>query len=172
MKHFFAAVLIILLPLSHAWADLTEPETLRGLDRVQLVVEALHPDAHRINLTREQIEQDVRAKFEAAGIDTLTLEQRMADERRPYLYINCNIMYVENIQLTSFSIDVEVHQRATLADGEQAQALTWAKSYLGIQGKDNAAAKIRGVISSYVDLFTDAVNAPDSESQEEDSDEA
>ena len=53
----------------------------------------------------------------------------------------------------AFSLDIELHQRVTLENGEQAQALTWAKSYLGVQSHDRAAAHIRHVLGGYVDQF-------------------
>lgn len=136
-----------------AGADVTESESLQGLDEIMIVVEALHEDAGHIGLTREALLEEVTVKLDRADIEILTIQERMADERRPYLYVNCNIVYVESISLTSFSIDVEVHQRVTLANGEKAQALTWAKSYLGIQGQTTAAVKIREVIGLFVDQF-------------------
>ncbi len=153
-----AAVIIALCvcPVVAFGEDLTEEETLRELDEVMLIIEALHEDASDIGLTRETLEDDVTEKLESAGIGLLSAEERMASVRRPYLYVNCNVMYVESIKLTSFSIDVEVHQRVTLANGEMAQGLTWAKSYLGIQGQAKAARKIREVVGGFVDEFVSA----------------
>ena len=80
----------------------------------------------------------------------------MTNARRPYLYVNCNVVYLESIKLASFSIDVEVHQRVRLVNGETAQGLTWAKSYLGIQGQETAALKIREVVGGFIDEFISA----------------
>jgi hypothetical protein len=62
-------------------------------------------------------------------------------------------MYLDAAGAASFSLDIEAHQRVTLANGEKAQALTWAKSYLGVQSSDRAAAHIRHVLGGYVDQF-------------------
>ena len=148
-------------PAADPGEDLTEKETLRALDGVMLIVEKLHENAKRIQLSGETLEKDVTEKLKAAGIKRLSSDERLADERRPYLYINCHIMYVESIKLTSFSIDVEVHQRVSLANGKKAQGLTWAKSYLGIQSQANAARKIRDVVAEYVDEFIAAATQDD-----------
>lgn len=142
-------------------ADLSEAETLRGLDAVQVIVEELHDDARHIGLTTASLREEIEQTIEKAGIALLTLAERVEHERRPYLYINCNFLYVESIELASFSIDVEAHQRATLVTGDEAQVLTWAKSYQGLQSGPRAAQKIRDVIRGYIDEFIRAVIAPD-----------
>lgn len=153
------AVAGLLAPTLHA--DLTEEESLRGLDRVQVVVEALHADADAIDLTTEDIKSDAVAKLDAAGIALLSLDERLEDPRRPYVYINCNVIYLESLKLTSFSIDVEVHQRVTLENGQKAQGLTWAKSYLGVQSRETASTIIREVIQAFVAQFVRAATAAD-----------
>lgn len=139
-------------------ADLSEAETLGGLDGVMVIVERLHPDAEKIGLDRETLDADVRSRLQDAGIEILSPQERMESEERPYLYINCNVMYIENIGLVSFSLDIEVHQRVTLANGEKAQALTWAKSYLGVQSRGRAAAQIRHVLAGYIQQFITLYN--------------
>lgn len=156
--HFIARVLVfglapLLLVGGRARADLSEPETLRGLDGVMVIVERLHPDAQRIGLDKETLDAEVRSRLQDAGIPILSSKQRMENERRPYLYVNCNIMYLQRIDLVSFSLDIELHQRVTLAGGEKAQGLTWAKSYLSVQNADQASAQIRHVLAGYVEQF-------------------
>ena len=143
---------LLLLPVG-AGADLTEPESLRNLDGVMLVVERLHPDAEQVDLSRAVVELDVRRKLRNSGIPILSAGRRNANPRRPFLYVNCNLMYVDQVGMATFSIDIELHQRVTLEGGEKAQGLTWAKSYLGVQGKDTAAQKVRDVVGEYLDLF-------------------
>ncbi len=136
-----------------AAADVDEAGSLRGLAGVMVIVERLHGDAANIGLDRETIDAEVRGRLQKAGIRLLSPDERLADERRPYLYVNCNVMYNEAAGAVAFSLDIEVHQRVTLADGANAQALTWAKSYLGVQSRDRAAAHIRHVIGGYTDEF-------------------
>ncbi len=152
---------LILSPTPAFGEDLTEEETLRGLGGVMPIVEELHEDAKNIGLSRETLEHDVAEKLGKAGITILSAEERMANVRRPYLYVNCNVVYVESIKLASFSIDVELHQRVRLADGDMAQGLTWAKTYLGIQGQAKAASKIREVVGGFIDEFIAASTKKD-----------
>ncbi len=139
-----------------ASADLSEDESLKGIAGIMVIVERLHADAATIGLERETLDAVVRGGLQKAGIKILSADERMADERRPYLYVNCNVMDVKNLALVTFSIDIEVHQRVTLVGGEKAQGLTWAKSYLGIQSADRAPEQIRHVLAGYVEQFVAA----------------
>ncbi len=139
-----------------AAADLTEDESLRGISGIMVIVERLHEDAAAIGLDRETLDAVVRDGVQKAGIRILSGEERMADDRRPYLYVNCNVMSAADTGVVAFSLDIEVHQYVTLAGGEKAQSLTWAKSYLGIQSTDRAAQQIRHVLTGYVTQFTEA----------------
>jgi hypothetical protein len=118
-----------------------------------VIIERLHEDAAQIGIDRETLDAVVRDRLQRADIPILSAAEREADDRRPYLYVNCNVMYLREIAAVSFSLDIEAHQRVTLADGEKAQALTWAKSYLGVQSGDRAAAHIRHVLGGYIDQF-------------------
>ena len=155
---YVAAVLCALVVCAPriAAADLTEDESLKGIGGVMVIVERLHADAAAIGLERETLDAVVRDGLQKAGVKILSPDERMADERRPYLYVNCNVMDMKNPALVAFSIDIEVHQRVTLAGGEKAQGLTWAKSYLGIQSSDKAAEHIQHVLAGYVDQFVAA----------------
>jgi len=139
-----------------ASADLSEEESLKGISGVMVIIERLHTDAAAIGLERETLDAVVRDGLQKANVKILSPDERAADERRPYLYVNCNVMDMKNPALIAFSIDIEVHQRVTLTGGEKTQAQTWAKSYLGIQSADQAAEQIRHVLSGYVDQFLDA----------------
>lgn len=130
-----------------------ERDSLRGLAGVMVVVERLHNDAEEIELSRDDLEREITYRLKRAGIPSLTAEQREKDDRQAYLYVNCNVLYVPDIQLTSFSIDVELHQTATLKDGQELPALTWGRSYLGIQHRDRAAAAIRSQLGAFIEAF-------------------
>jgi hypothetical protein len=153
MRVMIALCMFILNAPPVASADVSEDESLKGIAGVMVIVERLHADAATFGLERETLDAVVRGGLQKAGIKILSADERMADERRPYLYVNCNVMDVKNPALVTFSIDIEVHQRVTLASGEKAQGLTWAKSYLGIQSADRASEQIRHVLAGYVEQF-------------------
>jgi len=135
------------------WADVDEPGSLAGLKGVMVIVERLHEDAARIGLDRETLDAIVRDRLQKADIPILSADERLADERRPYLYVNCNVMGLQGAGAVAFSLDIEAHQRVQLADGEHAQGLTWAKSYLGVQSAERATQHIRHVLTGYLDEF-------------------
>ena len=134
-------------------AEVSEANSLRGLKGVLVIIEDLHPDARTIDLTQESIRDAVEDRLRDAGIRIFTVSERLDDSRKPYLYVNCNVIAVPDIELTVFSVDVESHQLVTLQNGDEAVALTWAKSYLGAQGKDRAAQKILDTVGELVDRF-------------------
>lgn len=147
------AIALAGLPSPVANSDVDEPGSLRGLGGVMVIVERLHADAEPIGLERETLDAEVRVRLQSAGIPILSADERAANERRPYLYVNCNVMSLGDAGAIVFSLDIEAHQRVRLADGEYAQALTWAKSYLGVQSRDRAAMHIRDVLGGYIDEF-------------------
>lgn len=153
MRSFVFAISMLAAAALAAQTPEEERDSLRGLDGVMVLVERLHADAEKIQLTRDDLEREVVYRFNRAEIPALTSEERAEDERQPYLYVNCNIIYVPEIELTSFSIDVELHQIATLKDGQEMPVLTWARSYLGIQHRDRAAAAIRSRLGEFIEQF-------------------
>lgn len=157
------SLLTVALAREPASAQVPERESLKGLNGVLLVVEDLHQDARTIDLTRQSIVNLIESRLSDAGIPILSIQERLADPRKPYLYVNCNVMFVPDVELATFSVDVETHQLVTLKTGEDVVALTWAKSYLGVRGKEKAAQKIRDVIAQLIDQFVAdflAVNDP------------
>lgn len=157
MPRFQAAIpatgVFLIALLAAAQSPDEERASLKDLDGVMVLVERLHPDANHIELTREDLEREILYRFKRAGIPALTPAERQANDRQPYLYVNCNILYVPDIQLTSFSIDVELHQNATLKDGREMPVLTWGRSYLGVQHRDRAAAAIRSRLGEFIEHF-------------------
>src|SRR5262245_4405901 len=97
-----------------AGADLTEDESLRDIGGIMVIVERLHEDATAIGLDRETLDAVVRDGLQKAGIRIYSADERLADERRPYLYVNCNVMRAPGANHVAFSLDIEVHQRVTL----------------------------------------------------------
>ncbi len=149
-RMIFACILVLALPCA---GDISESETLQGLDAIQLVVEELPREARPLNVSKGILELDVTKQLQDGGITLLSMDERSAHSRRPYLYVNCNLLYIESLNLTSFSVDVEVHQRVTLETGEKAQGLTWAKSYLGMTSGDIASKRIRETVHDFVGEF-------------------
>jgi hypothetical protein len=147
-----ALTLVCALPA----ADVSEEESFKGVNGVMVIVERLHEDAAAIGLERETLDAVVRDGLQKADIKILSSDERLADERQPYLYVNCNVMHVSDAGLVAFSLDIEMHQRVTLANGEKTLAQTWGKSYLGVQSRERAATQVRHVLSGYITQFIEA----------------
>ncbi|PCJ58556.1 MAG: hypothetical protein COA73_09810 [Candidatus Hydrogenedentota bacterium] len=153
-KFWMLWTLLLALP---CMGDVSETESLKGLDEIQLVVEELPREAQPLKLTKGLLELDATRQLRDNKITLLSVSERLEHPQRPYLYINCNLLYIEKLNLTSFSIDVEVHQRVTLETGEKAQGLTWAKSYLGMTSGDIVAERVREIVRDFLGEYIEAV---------------
>ena len=129
--------------------------TLRGLQGVNVLIEALEPDVERVGLTKQQLQTDVELRLRQAGIHVLTREERLEMPGSPYLYINVNII-LRSEGLAAFNIDVELRQEAFLAtDSSLATVSTWSVGQTGSVGRLRLS-DIRNNVRDYVDQFINA----------------
>jgi hypothetical protein len=129
--------------------------TLRGVQRVEVVVERLEPDVERAGLTQQQLQIDVELQLRKAGIRVLTQREALAVPGQPYLYINANVV-PRSGELTAYSISVELEQLASLeTNGSLAIASTWSAGSTGSVGSERLDF-IRGRIKDRVDEFINA----------------
>jgi hypothetical protein len=140
-----------------SWAGDTERsrQTLRGVEGVYVLIEALEPEVERAGLTTQQLHTDVELRLRQAGIAVLTQEERRRTPGTPYLYVNVNVMPLSGGSPV-FQITVELNQEASLkTDGSLATVATWSVMGLGSSGKTGLAF-IRSSVRDRVDQFINA----------------
>jgi hypothetical protein len=128
-------------------------ETLKGINKICVIVEHLKPEVEQAGLSRSQILKDVGLKLRLAGIKVLAYENSFKEECVGYIYINLNTM--KPIQdLYIYNIDYEFRQKVFLKQNQSlfVPATTWSTGRLGT----GYIANIRESIKNRVDEFINA----------------
>ncbi len=141
-------VAFLLLPtVSIAKGD---PEPLRGLKGVHVLVENIDSQAERLGLTRAQIQTDVELRLRKAGVRVLTEKERLETPGCPHLYVNINTPIGQG--LVVYSISVELFELVTLARGFVTDGAIWNIRFAGCVGTSNIR-KVREGVGDCVDKF-------------------
>jgi hypothetical protein len=129
--------------------------TLRGLQGVEVVVEALAPDVEQAGLTTPQLHTDVEERLRQAGIPVLTAAESLGVPGHPFLYINVNVLLRAD-GLAVFHLTVEVNQEASLTtDASVARVFTWRVGTLGTMERAHLST-VRTLVRAAVDRFITA----------------
>lgn len=142
---------LLLLPV-FAWAQgsAAQRATLKGVNTVEVVVEAMDPVAERDGLTRAQLQTDVEERLRQAGITvgpTLT----------GHLYVNVDTVKGEHGQTYAYNVSVQYIQQIALARDPKAPifAPTWDTGGVGMIAA-NRLSEVRQDVTNYVDQFIKA----------------
>ena len=129
--------------------------SLHGLPGVQVVVEAIQPDAEADGLSIQAIQAASDKILQSSGIWVLTGQERVRIPSAPYLYVNVNTTKSER-GLYSFSIAIQLNQAVTLltAEKNRAYATTWSSGSTGQTGADNLPQLIE-VVEEHIKRFAD-----------------
>lgn len=129
--------------------------SLHGLPGVQLVVEAIQPQAEADGLSTETIQTTAENILRSSGIWLLTGPERIRIPSAPYLYVNVNTTKSQR-GMYSFSIVVQLNQAVTLLTSgkKRAYATTWSSGSTGNTGADNLPQVIQ-VVEEHVTQFAD-----------------
>lgn len=129
--------------------------SLHGLPGVQLVVEAVQPDAEADGLSTQAIQTAAEKILQSSGIWVLTGPERIRIPSAPYLYVNVNTTKSPR-GTYSFSIVIQLNQAVTLltAGKKKAYATTWSSESTGYTGADNLP-QVVPVIEEHIKRFTE-----------------
>jgi hypothetical protein len=147
-------------PLSHI-------ESLEGLKGVEVIVEELKPELEDYNLSVIQIQKEVEAKLQSAGINVLTKEdnEKIQPSRQPYLYIKISSCKLPARRpFFAFYIDFALNQRVKILGNTQLKKYifycpTWYKSELGaVSGKElsNIIEIVKALTEKFIKDFQTA----------------
>ena len=81
--------------------------TLRGLNGVQVVIEALTPKMEEDGLAAKQLQTDVELRLRAAGIPVLSQAEALNTKGMPYLYVNIRAKSSDD-GLYGYSVEVDL----------------------------------------------------------------
>ena len=144
-------VVLLLLPgVSNALTD--EQRVLVGLKGMHVLVEEMNPKAEGLGLTKAQIKVDVELRLRKAGIRVLTEKEQLEMPGGPALYVDINSYFPPDIPIFAFSINIELMEWVTLANGFKVFGAVWSTKPIGISRKDEIR-EIRKSIGDVVDKF-------------------
>jgi hypothetical protein len=136
-----------------------EPDGLKGLTGVCLVVEPLNDDLEQAGLHKADIRTDVQRKLQQAGIRVLTLQEGMGTTGMPLLYIHVLTHKNARVPLYAFAITVELKEDVALRRNPQIIVITatvWeVGQYAGLVGQDKIP-ELRDYVKDLVDEFCNA----------------
>jgi len=144
---------LALTPLSAAGSHSIQQESFRGLNGVFVSVERLDPLIEQHDLTAEQIRADVASQIRVAGIRTLSNKEWFDTEGSPYLYVNANILKLQETEEYIYSVSISLKQTVYPVRNpiEISGAATWSTG--GIIGITPKLTTIRYAITGQVKEF-------------------
>jgi hypothetical protein len=131
--------------------------TLRGLNGVRVVVEAIEPNIEREGLTRQQILTDAELRLRKAGIRVLTEQERFSAPGRPWLCVRVLTYQVPGLMAYALTIEVQLYQNTSLerAPHLTVSTVTWSTSSIGAAGRIH----VRNMYSLVTDRVDRVINA-------------
>jgi hypothetical protein len=147
-RSLVVGISLLLLPAS-AWGQgsTAQRATLKGINTVEVVVEAIDPAAEQDGLTRSQLQTDVEGRLRQAGIvvgPTLT----------GHLYVNVDTVKGEHGHTYAYNVSVQYVQQLALARDPKVPifAPTWDTGGVGMIAA-NRLREVRQEVANYVDQF-------------------
>jgi hypothetical protein len=112
-----SAILLLSSPCLQAEFVAHQYETLKGIGEtgVMVVIEGLGTRERELGLSEDKIRADIEKKLKTAEIGVVSPEgQKASLERYPYLYVNVNAVFVENVAYIVYNVSLEANREAVL----------------------------------------------------------
>ena len=151
------AVLSVLRPSTASAADLPrDVESLKNVDRIDVIVEDIEEDAERDGLHRSDIQTAVEVQLRKAGI-------KLDDDGvTPYLYVRVRTLLHKDGRLYSYHIEVSFQQGCRPMNNPELRlfARTWeADGAVGSVGKDlvgNLQKSVELHVNEFINAYVQA----------------
>ena len=155
-RSYLATVVFTILALasfSTAVSHSMQEESFRGLKGVYVSVERLDPRIEKDGLTDDQVRADVVSQLRLAGIKVLSKKEWFDMEGSPYLYVNANILKLQETEEYVYSVNISLKQNVYPARNaiEISGAATWTMG--GVVGITPHLNQIRDSVGSQVKEF-------------------
>jgi hypothetical protein len=144
-------IALLLLPIA-GWGQESagHKATLKGVGIVEVVVEAMDPNAERDGLTRSELQTEIEARLRQAGIT-------VGSNLTGHLYVTVDTAKGDKGQTYAYNVEVEYVQQVVLPRDPQAPIYvpTWETGGVGLIGADRLR-EVRQDVANYVDQFIKA----------------
>jgi hypothetical protein len=146
MKHLVIAVLICLGTIVPAAAQHVEERALRGITKLDVVIEDLPPPIESI-ISAEQLKTDVEQRLKQNGL-------RIESGRYiPYILVSLTALKHRSLSLFVYNVDVSFQQEGLIMNGTQLPVTTWHRGTIGYAGMNEFRDEARSAIRDLVDKF-------------------
>src|SRR6266852_6389526 len=130
-----------------AFGQDADAANLKGITRMQVVIEDVSRDAKRAGLTKAQLQSDVELWLRQKG---LTVDGRAAEQ----LYVDVDTAKNDSTGGYAYSVDVGFRQPATLQrTGKAVLAETWSDGTVGSITAAKLASTVRDKLRDLLDGF-------------------
>lgn len=120
-------------------AEAPEPEALRGVTGVEVVVDPLDVEIEERGLQTSALQKDIKQRLLKAGVNVVTERERLKTPTAAKLMIRVDTLH-DRIGRYFYSVDLFVTQRVRLEsrEGVELSAVTWMKfGSIGTVADDN-----------------------------------
>lgn len=150
------AIVVLGLPVLQSKAEENElsvtAKPLKDLGSIAVLVEDLGPDGVKAGISKEKLKASVELRLRQNGLAVREVKQTTLES--PWLYINTNILYVENGDFFIYKISIALNQTVRLLRNDtMVRADTWEKGYLGISPPDNISEKVEKNVDTLLTFF-------------------
>ena len=148
--------LVLCLVLTVAPAQPVEPNVLRGVSTLDVLVESIDSSAQQVGFAPEAYRHDAERRLRQAGLHVQTAaEAKDSESPVPCLYLRVGAMIQPEARLALYSIDVELLDAVFLERAPSTFTLGSVWQSRGIMGKvaTNHVDLVRGNVRDAVDQF-------------------
>lgn len=125
---------------------------LKGLESIAVLVEGFRPEGAKAGVSEEELKAFVELKLRQSGVVVRDINKHTLES--PYLYINVNLMYLEEIDHFTYSASVSLNQTVRLLRNETTlTAATWNKGTVAIIRKNKAREDVKNSVDSLLTFF-------------------
>jgi|GEM_PF-4842754 len=154
MKKYFFPFLILAFSLmfteSLVFAD--ESLSLKQIGPIAVLVEDLGDDGNKTGLTSEELKYFVELRLRQNGVKVRQLKDQTLES--PFLYVNLNVMYMEEIHHFIYSAEISLRHRVKLLRNNTIlSASTWDKATLAITRENNSKVKMKDSLDTLLTFF-------------------
>jgi hypothetical protein len=121
---------------------------------VAIRVEDPRDDAEKAGLSKEALTSYIELRLRERGIPVR--DPLVTTKESPYVYLNVNITYLNDIDHYIFRAELSLRQTVMLLrNGKLVQATTWDNAIHGICRSDRITGNVTGTIDRLLDMFVD-----------------
>ncbi|MGD2127072.1 MAG: hypothetical protein PVG99_13390 [Desulfobacteraceae bacterium] len=131
-----------------------EPDVLRNLKGVNVVVENLDPEIERDGLAAGTIRTDSLLRLRQSGIEIVPLKERLRIEGTPYLYVNIRVMRLKPKGYV-YGVMVELHEQFVIP---RLGSASWVITYR-TRGAGGFAYRLPTIRDAARDQLEEFINA-------------